>query len=151
MLFFLLIMSRKKSAQLSWSRFFYNLGASVYPSRYWAIPVSSDCVLQLVNNTCCKYLVLSVVRSVCWQCLSISVRSNKCCVCSSLSIVRTNTGSSHREAFKRCHTLKEITSQTDKYLVSLSSKTYVFEDKMTKYIVSLTSYFFLCTVKHQLL
>ena len=29
--------------------------------------------------------------------------------------------------------LKEITSRTDKYLVSLSSKTYVFEDKMTKY------------------
>ena len=30
-------------------------------------------------------------------------------------------------------TLKEITSQTDLYLVSLSSKTNVFEDKMTKY------------------
>ena len=30
-------------------------------------------------------------------------------------------------------TLKEITSQTDFYLVSLSSKTYDFEDKMTKY------------------
>ena len=30
-------------------------------------------------------------------------------------------------------TLKEITSQTDQYLVILSSKTYVFEDKMTKY------------------
>ena len=29
--------------------------------------------------------------------------------------------------------LKEIISQTDYYLVSLSSKTYVFEDKMTKY------------------
>ena len=29
--------------------------------------------------------------------------------------------------------LKEITSQTDLYLVSLSSDTYVFEDKMTKY------------------
>ena len=28
--------------------------------------------------------------------------------------------------------LKEIISQTE-YLVSLSSKTYVFEDKMTKY------------------
>ena len=27
----------------------------------------------------------------------------------------------------------EITSQIDKYLVILSSKTYVFEDKMTKY------------------
>ena len=27
---------------------------------------------------------------------------------------------------------KEITSQTDWYLVILSSKTYVFEDKMTK-------------------
>ena len=30
-------------------------------------------------------------------------------------------------------TLREIISQTDSYLVSLSSKTYVFEDKMTKY------------------
>ena len=30
-------------------------------------------------------------------------------------------------------TLKEIISQTDWHLVSLSSKTYVFEDKMTKY------------------
>ena len=30
-------------------------------------------------------------------------------------------------------TLKEIISQTDKHLVSLSSKTYVFEAKMTKY------------------
>ena len=29
--------------------------------------------------------------------------------------------------------LKEIFSQADEYLVSLSSKTYVFEDKMTKY------------------
>ena len=30
-------------------------------------------------------------------------------------------------------TLKEINSQTDLYIVSLSSKTYVFEDKLTKY------------------
>ena len=30
-------------------------------------------------------------------------------------------------------TLKEITSQTDQYLVILSSKTNVVEDKMTKY------------------
>ena len=30
-------------------------------------------------------------------------------------------------------TLKEIISQIDLYLVKLSSKTYVFEDKMTKY------------------
>ena len=30
-------------------------------------------------------------------------------------------------------TLKEITSQSDSYLVILSSKTYVFEDKLTKY------------------
>ena len=30
-------------------------------------------------------------------------------------------------------TQKEITSQTDKYLVILSSKTYVFEDKLTEY------------------
>ena len=29
--------------------------------------------------------------------------------------------------------LKETTSQTDEYLVILSSKTHVFEDKMTKY------------------
>ena len=28
---------------------------------------------------------------------------------------------------------KEISSQTDKYLVILSSKPYVFEDKLTKY------------------
>ena len=31
------------------------------------------------------------------------------------------------------HTVKEIISQTDLYLVSVTSKTYVFEDKMTKY------------------
>ena len=30
-------------------------------------------------------------------------------------------------------TQKEITSQTDKHLVILSSKTYGFEDKLTKY------------------
>ena len=30
-------------------------------------------------------------------------------------------------------TLKEISSQTDQYLVSLYSKAYVFENKMTKY------------------
>ena len=29
-------------------------------------------------------------------------------------------------------TQKEITSQTDEYIVILSSKTYVFEDKSTK-------------------
>ena len=29
-------------------------------------------------------------------------------------------------------TLKEIISQTDQYLVNLSSKTYVFEDKLAK-------------------
>ena len=29
--------------------------------------------------------------------------------------------------------LKEIISQTDQYLVSLSSNTYVFDDKLTKY------------------
>ena len=29
---------------------------------------------------------------------------------------------------------KEIISQTDLYLISLSSKTYVFEDKMIKYL-----------------
>ena len=39
-------------------------------------------------------------------------------------------------------TEREKISQNDKYLVSLSSKTYVFEDKMTK-LVSLTSYLFL--------
>ena len=33
----------------------------------------------------------------------------------------------------RVYALKEIINQTDKYLVNLSSKTYVFEDKMTKY------------------
>ena len=33
--------------------------------------------------------------------------------------------------------MKETISQTDLYLVNLSSKTYVFEDK-------LTTYFFLC-------
>ena len=31
------------------------------------------------------------------------------------------------------YTQKEITSQIDYYLVILSSKTHVFEDKMTKY------------------
>ena len=36
-----------------------------------------------------------------------------------------------------CTTQKEIISQTDKYLVSLSSKRYVF--------ISLTNYFFQCT------
>ena len=33
--------------------------------------------------------------------------------------------------FKQMLALKKIISQTDKYLVKLSSKTYVFEDKMT--------------------
>ena len=32
----------------------------------------------------------------------------------------------------RC-TLKEIINQTDLYLIILSSKTYIFEDKMTQY------------------
>ena len=41
-------------------------------------------------------------------------------------------------------TLKEITIQTDEYLVSLSSKTYVFKDHMAmyqndEYLVSLSS------------
>ena len=31
------------------------------------------------------------------------------------------------------HSLKEKTSQTDQYLVNLSSETYVFEDKLTRY------------------
>ena len=41
---------------------------------------------------------------------------------------------------------REITSQSDLYLVILSSKTYVFEDKLTpKFVlVSWTSYFFQC-------
>ena len=34
---------------------------------------------------------------------------------------------------KYCTTQKEITRQTDLYLVILSSKTYVFEDNLTKY------------------
>ena len=34
---------------------------------------------------------------------------------------------------RKVSTLKEITSQTDQHLISLSSKTYVFEDKMIKY------------------
>ena len=38
-----------------------------------------------------------------------------------------------RYACQSVATLKEIISQPDWYLVSLSSKTYVFEDKMTKY------------------
>ena len=33
-----------------------------------------------------------------------------------------------------CTTQKEIVSQTDQYLVILSSKIYVFEDKLTKYL-----------------
>ena len=44
-------------------------------------------------------------------------------------------------------TQKEITSQTDEYLVILSSKTYVFEDKMDYVLVNLTSYFFQCNKK----
>ena len=43
------------------------------------------------------------------------------------------TGKCCRRDFECGGTQKEITSQTDLYLVSLSSKTYVFEDKMTKY------------------
>ena len=31
------------------------------------------------------------------------------------------------------HTQKDIISQTDQYVVSLSSKTYIFEGKLTKY------------------
>ena len=39
-----------------------------------------------------------------------------------------------RERIKNYKTAnKEITSQTDLYLVSLSSETYDFEDKITKY------------------
>ena len=34
---------------------------------------------------------------------------------------------------KKLTTKKEITSQTDRYLVILSSKAYVFEGKLTKY------------------
>ena len=37
------------------------------------------------------------------------------------------------EQYGQLHTLEEIINQTDKCLVSLCSKTYVFEDKMTKY------------------
>ena len=33
--------------------------------------------------------------------------------------------------FQKTYSQKEITSQTDKYLVSLSSKTYVFENKLS--------------------
>ena len=33
----------------------------------------------------------------------------------------------------KLNTQKEITSQTDLYLLNLSSKTYVFEEKLTKY------------------
>ena len=40
-------------------------------------------------------------------------------------------------------TLKKIISHTDLYLVSLSSKTYVFEDKMIKYY---SDYFVLFSV-----
>ena len=36
-------------------------------------------------------------------------------------------------AFIIRRSLKDIISQTDLYLVNLSSKTFVFEDKMTKY------------------
>ena len=38
----------------------------------------------------------------------------------------------------------EVTSQIDLYLVSLSSNTYVFEDKL---LVSFTNYFFPCGFK----
>ena len=34
---------------------------------------------------------------------------------------------------RKLYTLKKIISQTDKYFVILSSKTYGFEDKLTKY------------------
>ena len=37
-------------------------------------------------------------------------------------------------------TQKEITSQTDWYLVSLSSKIYVFEDKLTKSVWLIISF-----------
>ena len=35
--------------------------------------------------------------------------------------------------FQSLYSLKEIISQTDLYLVKFSSKTFMFEDKMTKY------------------
>ena len=38
-----------------------------------------------------------------------------------------------KQTYNRRSTLKEIISQTDYYKVNLSSKTYIFEDKMTKY------------------
>ena len=34
-------------------------------------------------------------------------------------------------------TLKDVIGRTDKYLVGLSSETYVFEDGMTRFLVSL--------------
>ena len=37
---------------------------------------------------------------------------------------------------------EKMISQTDQYLVISFSKTYVSEDKMTKYFVSLTDYLF---------
>ena len=44
--------------------------------------------------------------------------------------------------------LKEIISQADRHLVSLSSNTYVFEDKMTKYqSVRPIIYFYLCHIR----
>ena len=43
---------------------------------------------------------------------------------------RANTGLF--DLFRKKSTQKEISGQTDWYLVILSAKTYVFEDKLTK-------------------
>ena len=48
-------------------------------------------------------------------------------------ISQQNLSSYSRQYLLVKPTLKEITSQTDQYLVILSSKTYVFEDKMTTF------------------
>ena len=47
--------------------------------------------------------------------------------------MRSSHDPKDRVSNEAAHTLKEIISQTDLYLVILSSKTYVFEDKTTKY------------------
>ena len=58
----------------------------------------------------------------------------KCLHCKkSVNIKHLETGCQFMPLFLRASTQKEKASQTDQYLVILSSKTYVFEHKLTTY------------------
>ena len=57
---------------------------------------------------------------------------SRCC-CNSARFATADHEHSSMIDNRIIRTQKEITSQTDLHLISLSSKAYVFEDQMTKY------------------